>query len=77
MAVAAAANGDVLSTSVDGTARVWRDGQCAQVLSGHEGSVLCVLPLPDGSVLTGGSDKVPPARCPALVSAPIPLHIAP
>ncbi|KAG7396705.1 hypothetical protein PHYBOEH_001873 [Phytophthora boehmeriae] len=48
----------LLSGSWDGTARVWdlSTQQCVQVLPGHENGV-CVLGLPDGSVVTGSTGQ--------------------
>ncbi|KAJ0397384.1 hypothetical protein P43SY_008215 [Pythium insidiosum] len=48
----------LLSGSWDGTARVWdlSTQQCVQVLSGHENGV-CVLGLPDGTVVTGSTGR--------------------
>ncbi|OWZ06602.1 PhosphoLipase A2 [Phytophthora megakarya] len=48
----------LLSGSWDGTARVWSldTMQCLQVLSGHENGV-CVLGLPDGSLVTGSTGQ--------------------
>lgn len=48
----------LLSGSWDGTARVWslETQQCLHVLSGHENGV-CVLGLPDGSLVTGSTGQ--------------------
>ncbi|GMF30790.1 unnamed protein product [Phytophthora fragariaefolia] len=48
----------LLSGSWDGTARVWSLDtlECLHVLSGHENGV-CVLALPDGSVVTGSTGR--------------------
>lgn len=48
----------LLSGSWDGSARVWdlRSRQCAHVLPDHENGV-CVLALPDGSVVTGSTGR--------------------
>ncbi|RLN14969.1 hypothetical protein BBO99_00006574 [Phytophthora kernoviae] len=48
----------LLSGSWDGTARVWdlSTRQCLHVLRGHENGV-CVLGLPDGSVVTGSTGQ--------------------
>jgi len=48
----------LLSGSWDGTARVWslETQQCLQVLPGHENGV-CVLGLPDGSIVTGSTGQ--------------------
>jgi phospholipase A-2-activating protein len=57
MDLSVSATGEVVSASVDSTARIWHSGKCTQVLQGHEGSVLAVLALPDGDMLTASSDK--------------------
>eukprot|EP00850_Spirogloea_muscicola_P015931 SM000126S26307 [mRNA] locus=s126:117967:124577:+ [translate_table: standard] len=54
--VAITASGDVASSSVDKTVRVWRDGSCINVLHGHESSVLAVLALPSGELVSGSGD---------------------
>ncbi|CAH0473448.1 unnamed protein product [Peronospora belbahrii] len=48
----------LLSGSWDGTARVWNleTQQCLHVLPGHENGV-CVLGLPDGSIVTGSTGQ--------------------
>ncbi|POM70049.1 PhosphoLipase A-2-activating protein, partial [Phytophthora palmivora] len=48
----------LLSGSWDGTARVWslETQQCLHVLPGHENGV-CVLGLPDGSLVTGSTGQ--------------------
>ncbi|KAL4108798.1 hypothetical protein PRIC1_000507 [Phytophthora ramorum] len=48
----------LLSGSWDGTARVWNleTQQCMHVLPGHENGV-CVLGLPDGSLVTGSTGQ--------------------
>ncbi len=48
--------GDIVSASLDKTIRVWRGGQCAAVLEGHEAAVLCLLQLPNGDLLSGSGD---------------------
>jgi hypothetical protein len=49
-------DGDIVSASLDKTIRVWRGGQCVQVLEGHEAAVLCLLQLPNGDLLSGSGD---------------------
>ncbi|GMF10806.1 unnamed protein product [Phytophthora lilii] len=59
ISLATSADGKLLlSGSWDGTARVWDLDtlQCVQVLPGHENGV-CVLGLPDGSVVTGSTGQ--------------------
>lgn len=48
--------GDIYSASLDKTIRRWRDGQCVEVLEGHEAAVLCLLLLPNGDLVSGSGD---------------------
>ncbi|KAJ2079363.1 WD repeat protein Lub1 [Coemansia sp. RSA 988] len=58
-ALAASADGHVLvSGSWDGTARVWKDGQCTHTLAGHAAAVWGVLVAADGAVLTASADRL-------------------
>jgi WD40 repeat protein len=56
-AVVVTPDGDIVSASLDKTIRVWRGGQCVQVLEGHEAAVLCLLQLPNGDLLSGSGDS--------------------
>lgn len=53
-------SGDIVSGSLDKTARVWHGARCVTTLEGHEGPVLAVLALPgaeaEGGILTGSGD---------------------
>lgn len=55
-AVLVTPEGDIVSASLDKSIRVWRAGQCAAVLQGHEAAVLCLLRLPNGDLLSGSGD---------------------
>ncbi|KAJ1966719.1 WD repeat protein Lub1 [Dispira parvispora] len=50
--------GDLVSGSWDGTAKVWHNWQVATELVGHQYAIWAVLSLPDGSILTGSADKL-------------------
>eukprot|EP00941_MAST-03F_sp_MAST-3F-sp1_P001352 g1352.t1 len=56
VSLALTANGQLVSGSWDGTARVWNldEEKCTHVLKGHENAVQ-VLALPNGNVATGSS----------------------
>ncbi len=49
----------LLTTSADGTARMWNPATRSEVqaLSGHQGSVQGLAALPDGGVATAGADR--------------------
>ena len=55
-AVLVTPDGDIVSAALDKSIRVWRGGQCVQVLEGHEAAVLCLLQLPNGDLLSGSGD---------------------
>ncbi|MET0405093.1 MAG: 2OG-Fe(II) oxygenase [Cystobacter sp.] len=57
VALAEDARGRLWSASRDRTVRRWEDG-VGRVLGHHDGAVLCLAPLPDGSVASGGADGV-------------------
>lgn len=54
--VAFDADGSLLTSSWDGSAKLWREGQCVATLSGHEKSVLCAVFAPHGLLATGSAD---------------------
>lgn len=49
-------SGEVVSTSLDKTVKIWRNGSCVRTLEGHEGPVLALAVLPNGDFLTGSGD---------------------
>jgi phospholipase A-2-activating protein len=49
--------GELATASEDGTARVWKDGECVAVLR-HPSTVWTVCALPNGDLVTGCSDGV-------------------
>ncbi|KAF7329296.1 Phospholipase A-2-activating protein [Mycena kentingensis (nom. inval.)] len=49
--------GDLVSSSEDRSVRVWKDGECAQVLVHPAISVWAVATLPNGDIVSGASDK--------------------
>jgi WD40 repeat protein len=55
-------SGDIVSGSIDKTARVWHGATRTATLEGHEGPVLAVLALPgpeaEGGILTGSGDML-------------------
>jgi phospholipase A-2-activating protein len=50
-------NGVIISGSWDGTAKIWKNFECAYDLIGHTASVWAVLALDDDQYLTGSADK--------------------
>ncbi|KAF7331338.1 Phospholipase A-2-activating protein [Mycena kentingensis (nom. inval.)] len=50
-------SGDLVSSSEDRSVRVWKDGECAQVLVHPAISVWAVATLPNGDIVSGASDK--------------------
>jgi phospholipase A-2-activating protein len=58
LSVSAIGGGQLVSVSWDKTARIWDVSSlsCSAVLTGHEAAVWAVLPLDDGSILTGSAD---------------------
>jgi WD40 repeat protein len=58
LSVSAIGGGQLISVSWDKTARIWdlSSLSCSAVLTGHEAAVWAVLPLDDGSILTGSAD---------------------
>lgn len=57
VALAEDAEGRLWSASRDRTVRRWEAG-VSQVIGRHEGAVLCLVPLPEGGVASGGADGV-------------------
>jgi phospholipase A-2-activating protein len=51
-------SGDLVSSSEDRSVRVWKDGECAQVLVHPAISVWTVSTLPNGDIVSGASDKI-------------------
>lgn len=47
----------IVSGSWDKTAKIWKNGECIQTLTGHEQTVWSVLVLNNGDILTGSADK--------------------
>jgi WD40 repeat protein len=58
LAVSAIGGGQLVSVSWDKTARIWdlSSLSCSAILTGHEAAVWAVLPLDDGTILTGSAD---------------------
>ncbi|CAK5265205.1 unnamed protein product [Mycena citricolor] len=50
-------NGDLVSSSEDRSVRIWKDGECAQVLVHPAISVWTVSTMPNGDIVSGASDK--------------------
>ncbi|KAI9204199.1 WD40-repeat-containing domain protein [Polychytrium aggregatum] len=49
-------SGELLSTGEDRTLKVWRDFECIQTIAHPCGSVWCATALPNGDIVSGGSD---------------------
>ncbi|XP_026433041.1 phospholipase A-2-activating protein-like [Papaver somniferum] len=48
---------DIVSVSVDGTIRRWRNGQQSESWEAHKSAVQAVIKLPTGELITGSSDS--------------------
>jgi phospholipase A-2-activating protein len=73
--IAVLPSGELVSTSEDKTARVWRDGQCVSVMH-HSGSVWCVCALSNGDIVTACADSVARVwtRDPSRIADPLTLQ---
>ncbi|XP_078430526.1 transducin family protein / WD-40 repeat family protein [Wolffia australiana] len=54
--LAVAANGDIVSSSIDCTIRRWRNGDTVEVLEAHKVAIQAVLVLPSDELVTASSD---------------------
>ena len=62
-------SGQIVSSSLDKSLKIWQNGECKATLEGHEGPINCMVVLPDGNttpsteindstmVATGSGDK--------------------
>lgn len=57
-AIIALPNGDLVTSSEDRTARVWRGSECIQVITHPAISVWSVAGRENGDIVTGASDHV-------------------
>ncbi|KAF9032122.1 PFU-domain-containing protein [Hymenopellis radicata] len=51
-------NGDIVSAGEDRSVRVWKDGECSQVITHPAISVWTVSSMPNGDIVSGSSDGV-------------------
>mmetsp|Transcript_2177 Transcript_2177/g.5525 ORF Transcript_2177/g.5525 Transcript_2177/m.5525 type:complete len:870 (-) Transcript_2177:299-2908(-) len=55
-AVGVLPSGEVVSTSLDKSVKVWKGAKCVRTLEGHAGPVLSLAVLPTGGFVTGSGD---------------------
>lgn len=62
-AVGVLPSGQVASGSLDGTLKVWKGEEAVHSVKAHETSVLCLLALQGGDILTGACTRFPCSPC--------------